>query len=30
VGDQVEFETQPHVTPVVDADGIIRFPVVGT
>jgi len=30
VEDQVEFETQPHVTPVVDADGIIRFPVVGT
>jgi ATP-dependent Clp protease ATP-binding subunit ClpA len=30
VGDQVEFETQPHVTPVVDADGIIRFPVLGT
>jgi ATP-dependent Clp protease ATP-binding subunit ClpA len=29
VGDQVEFETQPHVTPVVDADGIIRFPVPG-
>ena len=28
-GDQVEFETQPHVTPVVDADGIIRFPVPG-
>ena len=28
-GDQVEFETQLHVTPVVDADGIIRFPVPG-
>ena len=28
--DQVQFETQPHVTPVVDADGIIRFPVAGT
>ena len=28
--DQVQFETQPHVIPVVDADGIIRFPVVGT
>jgi len=29
VDDQVHFETQPHVTPVVDADGIIRFPVPG-
>jgi ATP-dependent Clp protease ATP-binding subunit ClpA len=29
VDDQVQFETQPHVTPVVDADGIIRFPVSG-
>jgi len=30
VDDQVQFETQPHVIPVVDADGIIRFPVAGT
>jgi ATP-dependent Clp protease ATP-binding subunit ClpA len=30
VDDQVQFETQSHVTPVVDADGIIRFPVAGT
>jgi ATP-dependent Clp protease ATP-binding subunit ClpA len=28
--DQVQFETQPHVIPVVDADGIIRFPVAGS
>jgi len=29
VDDQVHFETQQNVTPVVDADGIIRFPVPG-
>jgi ATP-dependent Clp protease ATP-binding subunit ClpA len=29
VDDQVHFETQAHVIPVVDTDGIIRFPAVG-
>ena len=30
VDDQVHFETQAHVIPVVDTDGIIRFPAAGT